>query len=243
MTTTHITTKTPDRFIDVMTDLETTDTSPNAAIAAIGAVVFDRQSGQLGSSIYIGVDINTSVNDGGIISADTFKWWMMQSAEARQSFAGTTHIHAALHQFASWLALQCSSGEEVRIWGNGADFDMVVLGQSYKRAGLPPPWKFWNVRCFRTLKAEHPTITMERAGTHHNALDDAITQAKHVLRIDQETRIELPMAPAFQPPEPGEIVPSIPEVSHNARRKMLLMIAAAYGTVIAAAIITYHIRF
>ena len=229
-------------YIDVMTDLETTDTEPNAAIAAIGATVFDRQSGQLGNRFYVSIDISTSVADGGVISAETFKWRMAQTSTARQSFAGTAHIHSALHQFGNWLQLQRTTPDsEIRIWGNGPDFDMVVLSQSYKRAGMVLPWKFWNVRCFRTLKAEYPSIPMERSGTHHNALDDAITQAKHVLRIDAELAKTIePEGAVAARPIPGELVTI--EADHDMRRLGFIMcIAIALGVISTIANLAHYI--
>jgi len=45
------------------------------------------------------------------------------------------------------------------------------------------PWYFWNDRCYRTMKSLYPQIPMERDGVHHNALDDAISQARHLMAI------------------------------------------------------------
>lgn len=171
-------------FLDVMVDLETTGTGPDAAIASIGAVALDRASGQLGPTFYQMVDIVSAVGIGGKIDATTFLWWMQQSESARETFRGKEHICVVLQHFSEWIVRVAGSTEDVRVWGNGADFDPVVLGESYKRAGHPVPWKFWNVRCFRTLRNESKQIEFERIGTHHNALDDAISQAKHLLKID-----------------------------------------------------------
>lgn len=73
--------------------------------------------------------------------------------------------------------------DKVRIWGNGADFDNVILASVYKRIGMEQPWLYRNNRCYRTLKALHPEIPIERVGTHHNAVDDAESQARHLLAI------------------------------------------------------------
>lgn len=174
--------------IDVMIDLETTGTGPSAAIAAIGAVTFDRIACTLDNTFYSKIDISTSAANGGAIDADTFKWWLAQSDEPRRSFDGKEHINQALIDFTAWLGAVTHDIDLVRIWGNGTDFDVVILAESFKRAVLPVPWKFWNTRCFRTLKSEYPHVRMDRHGTHHNALDDAISQAEHVLKIDQARR-------------------------------------------------------
>ena len=44
---------------DVMVDLETLSTKPNAAIVSIGAVFFDPKTGELGDTYYQVIDIET----------------------------------------------------------------------------------------------------------------------------------------------------------------------------------------
>ena len=181
---------------DVMVDLETTGTSPDAAILSIGAVAFDRASGALGPAFYQTIDLASAVQASGIIEPGTFMWWLKQSEAARNAIESGKHINVVLIEFSEWLHLECAPKENVRIWGNGADFDPVVLARSYERSHLPRPWNFWNSRCFRTLRDEHPTVEFERAGTHHHALDDAISQARHLLKISQ-------LASRTPPTEPG----------------------------------------
>jgi hypothetical protein len=71
---------------DLMLDLETMGTSPNAAIVAIGAVKFDPGTGELGGRFYQVVDLASSVAAGCVIDPDTVLWWMRQSPEARAMF-------------------------------------------------------------------------------------------------------------------------------------------------------------
>ena len=66
------------------------------------------------------------------------------------------------------------------VWGNGATFDNVILSNAYKAAGMEQPWKFWDDRCYRTVKGLLPDIKIERLGTHHNAVYDAMSQARHL---------------------------------------------------------------
>lgn len=173
---------------DVMIDLESTGTGPDAAILAIGAVAFDRSSNALGPSFYRTIDLHSAVKAGGVIDPGTFTWWMKQSDQARAGMGEGVPITIALLDFAVWLKLQCVQWEDVRVWGNGADFDPVLLSQSYARCQLATPWKFWNTRCFRTIKNEHPAVKVKRTGTHHNALDDAMHQTIHLLKIDRQLR-------------------------------------------------------
>jgi exodeoxyribonuclease VIII len=82
-----------------------------------------------------------------------------------------------LKLFADWLP------KNVLVWGNGASFDNAILAQCYRAVGMDFPWKFWNDRCYRTLKNLVLDVPFERTGTHHNALDDARSQAIHASAI------------------------------------------------------------
>ena len=73
---------------------------------------------------------------------------------------------------------------KARVWGNGASFDNPILANAYRAVNLDPPWRFWNDRCYRTVKSMFgKNVKLERIGEHHNALDDAKSQADHLIRI------------------------------------------------------------
>lgn len=168
---------------DVMLDLETMGNGPDAAIIAVGAVAFDVDSKTLGDEFYRAVNLKSSVDIGGVMDPDTVMWWMRQSNEARSAFerAGHNIAHVLVH-FAEWMR---SLGEEsqIRVWGNGAAFDNTILASAYRKAGIERPWRFWNDRCYRTMKNMHPEVNLERVGTYHNAVDDAKSQALHLLKM------------------------------------------------------------
>jgi exodeoxyribonuclease VIII len=168
---------------DVMLDLETMGNGPNAAIIAIGAVEFDIRAQKIGERFYSVVDLATAVEAGGVMDVSTVLWWMQQSDQARAAFArGGDRVAEALKQFTIWMANRALR-DDVRVWGNGAAFDNVILASAYRRNGTPQPWRFWNNRCYRTLKAQYPAVKMSRAGAHHNAVDDAESQARHLLAM------------------------------------------------------------
>lgn len=166
-------------YENVMLDLETMGVNNNAAIIAIGAVAFDFE-GNLGDHFYRTISLQSSVENGGVMDASTVLWWMKQSDSARKEFErpGKNEI-TALVEFNDFLC----QFEDIKVWGNGASFDNVILANAYRRNGEDLPWKYYNDRCYRTMKNLHPEIMMEREGTHHNALADAISQAKHLQRI------------------------------------------------------------
>ena len=167
---------------DILLDLETMGPSPHAAIIAIGAVAFNPEMGVLGDWFYEVVDLGSSVAQGGQMEPATVLWWLRQSDEARAAFElEGSKIEVALLKFSAWV--RAIADNDARIWGNGANFDNVVLASAYDRTAITRPWSFWNDRCYRTVKALHPEIKMERAGTHHNALDDARSQALHLMEM------------------------------------------------------------
>ena len=170
-----------------MIDLETMGQGANAAIIAIGAVEFDPRGGTLGREFYTVVDLKSSVAAGGVIDTSTVLWWMRQSDAARREFERPGQkIDAALPAFTRFI-----QDKHVRIWGNGASFDNVILNSAYRRFGIDAPWKFWNDRCYRTIKNLFPNVPMPTNKTAHNALEDAKTQALHLIAIGQHTGIFL----------------------------------------------------
>lgn len=167
----------------VMLDLETAGQGPDSAIIAIGAVQFDPAAGIVTERCYLPVDLASSVAAGGVIDPSTVTWWMRQSDAARTELTRPAiQIGSALDAFAVWLA-RIGDPAKTEVWGNGAAFDNIILAGAYKRIGRAAPWPFWNDRCYRTVKSLFPAIKLERAGTHHNALDDAESQSLHLMQI------------------------------------------------------------
>ena len=64
----------------------------------------------------------------------------------------------------------------------------MLLEAAFKAVKRPVPWKWSMNRCYRTVKNLFPDVKMERSGTHHNALDDARDQARHLMRILEEMK-------------------------------------------------------
>lgn len=166
---------------NMMLDLETLGTSSNAAIVSIGAVYFDPTTNTLGNEFYADIDLKSAVAFGGQIDADTVIWWLGQSEDARKALylphqtTTAVNILTTLESFAEFCV------PKVHIWGNGVDFDNVVLGNAYKRAEMEMPFSYGKNRCFRTMKAMLPSVNVNREGTHHHALDDAKHQARYLM--------------------------------------------------------------
>lgn len=171
---------------DVMCDLETMGTRPDAPIVAIGAATFDVDTYTIGKHFYVRVDLQSCVDQGARMDPSTVLWWMQQSDDARREITSGQRmpISQALVSLDKWLRENSGPETATKIWGNGSDFDCVILKEHYLRVGLEPPWRFWNSRCFRTIAARYANIEKgERKGMHHNALDDAIFQIEHLFKI------------------------------------------------------------
>lgn len=165
---------------NIMLDLETMGTGPNAAIVAIGAVWFDAVEG-IKDIFYSVVDLDSSVKTGGIIDASTVMWWMSQDDLARKEISNSdgVHISRALDDFYEWATHLVPDPEMgIRMWGNGAGFDNVILSSAYDRLGIRRPWNYRNDRCYRTAMEWLPIVNIPFHGIPHCALHDAMYQAE-----------------------------------------------------------------
>lgn len=171
---------------DIMVDLETLGQRPGCAILSIGARAFDPATGELGQAFHAVVSTASCLDLGLVEDPETIDWWGRQSDEARTLLAraadSETDLVTALEAFAAWVRDLCAVGQ-VRVWGNGADFDNAILAHLYVRVGQGLPWQFWNNRCYRTLKNLIRLPEAAREGVYHDALDDATHQARHALKL------------------------------------------------------------
>ncbi|HEY3987179.1 3'-5' exonuclease [Cedecea sp.] len=177
----------------LMIDLETMGNKPAAPIVSIGAVFFDPQSGELGAELYVPVNLDSAMAQGATPDGDTILWWLKQSAEARSAICtdDTWHIAEALSELSSFISRHSDNPRYLKVWGNGASFDNVILRSAYERAGQTCPWQFWNDSDVRTIVllgkqlGFDPKHDIPFDGVAHNALADAIHQAKYVSAIWQ----------------------------------------------------------
>lgn len=166
----------------VMVDLETYGLAAGCPVLSVGATVV----GNRALTFYGVAKVDQSAY-GLKPEPATIKYWEEQSEDARKVFIDPSamDLPVLLRLFASWLPA------EAFVWGNGADFDNPILSAAYKAVGMRQPWKPFNGRCYRTIKNLAPHIKVVRQGTHHNALDDALTQAEHMERIVAELGLRL----------------------------------------------------
>lgn len=184
----------PIDYVHVMVDLETMGKKHNAPIVAIGAVVFDPATGSIGESFYKVVCLESSVNWGAVIDPSTVIWWLKQSSEARSEIVNDDAIPLldALLQFREFVSDNVAGGsKKAQVWGNGASFDNSILRSSYDCIAEDYPWEYWNDRDVRTMIelgqaiSFDPKTAIPFEGSRHNALADAIHQARYVSAIWQ----------------------------------------------------------
>ncbi|HCI6873457.1 3'-5' exoribonuclease [Klebsiella quasipneumoniae] len=184
----------PIDYVHVMVDLETMGKKHNASIVAIGAVVFDPATGSIGESFYKVVCLESSVNWGAVIDPSTVIWWLKQSSEARSAIVNDDAIPLldVLLQFREFVSDNVAGGsKKAQVWGNGASFDNSILRSSYDCIAEDYPWEYWNDRDVRTMVelgqaiGFDPKTTIPFEGDRHNALADAIHQARYVSAIWQ----------------------------------------------------------
>lgn len=184
----------PIDYVHVMVDLETMGKKHNAPIVAIGAVVFDPATGSIEESFYKVVCLESSVNWGAVIDPSTVIWWLKQSSEARSAIVNDDAIplQDALLQFREFVSDNVAGGsKKAQVWGNGASFDNSILRSSYDCIAEDYPWEYWNDRDVRTMVelgqaiSFDPKTTIPFEGSRHNALADAIHQARYVSAIWQ----------------------------------------------------------
>lgn len=220
----------------VMIDLETLSVRPNAAVLSIGACYFDPKGpvGHTGPEFYRVVNIETCIRQGMVVDDGTFNWWMNQSQEARDAIskARKMSLYEALSDFKLFWqgvgGIDGTTGEQKHLfddkhgadmlWAHGTNFDEPIMHFAYASYALERPWPYNHVRDTRGLfdftgvwpkKDAYPDLTA------HNALSDAIRQARDV----QHAYRAQPDVKALAPPD-SEIVPlRYAHLSHDERQR------------------------
>jgi len=168
--------------LNAMVDLETMGTKPYAPLLSIGAVAFNFDDEPIMDLFYQPIDLESCLELGMRPDAGAIKFWCDQGEAAQMvmSHPDAVTLPLALDAFTDWWGSRPMS-----FWGNSARFDAGLLEAAYKVCGKQIPWAWHKERCYRTVKnlpgAQHAKL--ERYGTHHNALDDALSQALHLRSI------------------------------------------------------------
>lgn len=161
-----------------MVDCETLDIGERPVLLSIGAVVFNDQ--QIQDYFEYFINKETAISEGFTVSQSTLDWWDQQDPDARAyAFNGEGDIQEALKALIQFYELN----ECTEIWSKGSLADIRWINNALDYFGIERPWKYYKEFCFRTLLKSAPKFDMPFVGMPHNALDDAIHQAKQFIEI------------------------------------------------------------
>lgn len=169
--------------------ITTARVTPSTSVKRRDLIAGSVAAGETGEEFSVNISLESSMRYRARPDASTILWWLEQSEEARKSLTSNTQELSTALSWLSEFIIKNANHKLVQVWGNGASFDCVILRNSYSLTGQPVPWQWWNDRDVRTIVelgkviGFDPKRDMPFKGTRHNALDDAIHQAKYVSAI------------------------------------------------------------
>lgn len=161
-----------------MIDIETLDTTTNSVILSIAAVKFNMND-DLIETFYQNVTPQSCIKLGMTNSEDTVRWWSERPKSAQESvLVDQISIKEALIDLTEFTTEGVHRKAE--FWAHGIMFDYGNLENAMTRCGLQHPWEYYQISDTRTLfkACKLDWKNYPRVGTHHNALDDCLTQIK-----------------------------------------------------------------
>jgi hypothetical protein len=188
----------PDKpqFIDIVVDLETLALSEDAAILQIGCAIpttsyFSKiKDRTVPRTFEATIAYEQAINSEFSKDPDTLDWWEKQSVEARKSvFSGQDSYIDAFEKLRDWMLSIKAQGFEIRLWGNGPEFDNRILDYALRSYNIKELWNFRDNHSMRTAQLFFPVdqIWKEQLGVKyikHTALGDASYEAEILDRID-----------------------------------------------------------
>lgn len=175
-----------------MWDIETLGTGADSVVTSIGIVKFNIENGKILGKYATEFDVQEQLEAGRTVTASTLAFWMKQPRDAQSQVLdamGDTgmllmSMDGALRSLTGWIH-DNSTGKKLSIWGNGPSFDNAIMKDLYSMSNIKYPFKYNDDRCMRTMVDMCRTLTdidpkeeVANVGTVHNALDDAVYQAK-----------------------------------------------------------------
>ncbi|KKN66392.1 hypothetical protein LCGC14_0472140 [marine sediment metagenome] len=182
----------------VMLDLETMGLPPRGAIISIGLCYFDIRTGEIGPTFERNIALDSSVERGMTIDQGCVDFWNQSDTQVAFEILkqDPVRLEVALMELIDFIT---EHKKHPCLWGNGSNFDNVILEQAFKLCDLHFIAHFRQWRDMRTWvmlgakllgmnKAEMRADFNDEGFRKHVAIDDAILQAKIVSRIWQEAK-------------------------------------------------------
>ena len=168
---------------DIMLDLETLGTRPDAAIIQIGAVLFEPKSGGKIDNAN-GFNQHVIYQDGsGSVDHGTLGFWCTEKNVKRMGEnmqKKAEFLPKVLSDFTAWPVNVLGSWDAVgRIWAKPSVFDVTILRSAFIRTGTEAPWNLRSPRdCYTVFDLVGGAPEVDWTGlVAHDAFDDAVGQA------------------------------------------------------------------
>lgn len=169
---------------ELMIDIETLSTEPNAVVCTVGLAIFDDD--KILKSYHFVLDWAKQMEQGRHVDPDTLKWWLSQSSAAQKSLTCEPNNDIVA------LLTDIQRIGASAVWANSPTFDLVILRDFFASKGLDTPWKFWRERDVRTIKGLYSELDLElpdfKKWISHNAEHDARYQAELVIQFRKQLR-------------------------------------------------------
>lgn len=180
----------------IVLDLETLGTSVDAAILSIGAVALDSRYQPVSYFSAGPISLESNREAEREVTSGTLLWWMQQPVEARD-FSFTTdddcmHLYTALESFCRWGDFAYRSK---RVWGNGPEFDNIIVERAMHAYSADPTAVLWNYsdnQSLRTVRLLDQQLQLFGTWTppviSHVALFDAYAEALYLQDVMSKLR-------------------------------------------------------
>ena len=175
-----------------MIDIETLDTTSRACILSIGIVYFNLEEGVIKTS-YILPEVQNQLDGNRRVRAATLDFWMQQNIDAKKDIFSSNTAKVST-EYAIGQLREIDQAD--LIFSHDPDLDLGAIIDFYNQFAddnTVDLFSYRKKRCFRTIKNLYdPSGKLrKRANVEHNALEDALSQVNHLMKIVKKFEIEL----------------------------------------------------
>ena len=144
--------------LDVMLDIETLSTRPNALVLSIGAVRFSCATDPIFDTQFFAVpSLMEQIMAGRHVDQKTQEFWQKQPLSASDHWNGPNVAYKGVREALVGLAEFVTDAP--RVWANGIVFDIGIMESLYRANNMEPPWKYNAPRDARTFYDTNPEVT------------------------------------------------------------------------------------
>ena len=194
--------------IDIMVDIETLGVHADSTIFQISAAAFDINTGEIlkikNKKAIFDQCANIDLEENLKVDSETIKWWITKYPDMFTSLItkGKISPKQLLINFCIWLKSFYSISDNVHLWGNGVNFDNLMLKFQLNKFGEEEykyPIKYSRDRDYRTIldlgallmnidrKTLRENLLEEYKKNNnfnpHDAMDDVLFQIYNLTRI------------------------------------------------------------